>query len=175
MVTFKDNALYNSSEPVKTKFLAQVKCSRHSNYYLINNFLFNFIITLLSITLFSIDSKISQIRLGGTLSLLLTSFSFKVVTSKSLPTIAYLTSLDKYQLINIVYLSICCVWHSVHASLIEDNIKYVSDKIALCCLASLFVSIEIFFIIYHIISHKKITDLIKQNNYLISQLDPIKF
>ena len=188
MIIFKDNAYcdslksengskqnfleFKSSKTFKPKFVVTVKCSRRSPFYLVNNFLFNFLITILSMTLFSIDPKTAQTRIGGTFTLILTSFSFKVVTSKSLPTIAYLTSLDKYQLINIVYLASCCVWHSVCASLIHNDRKLQSDKIALYCFASIFVSIQFFFIIYLLISCKKVTKLNRQNDYLVSQLDP---
>ncbi len=116
----------------------------------------------------------AQTRLGGTFTLLLTSFSFKVVTSKSLPTVAYLTSLDKYQLVNILFLALCCTWHSILASLIHNDFKKKSDDIALICLASIFSMLEIFYVIALIISHKKVTNLKKHVDDLISQFDQDK-
>ena len=102
-----------------------------------NVYSFNFLITLLSLTLFAIETKISQNRLSGTFTLILTSFSFKVVTSKTIPAISYLTSLDKYQIANIMYLVMCCVWHATCASLnIDIEKKIILDRIALSCLAT---------------------------------------
>jgi hypothetical protein len=89
----------------KSKFVAVCTCSRIPLFYLINCYSFNLLITVLSLTLFVIDVKLAQNRISGTFTLILTSFSFKVVTSKSLPTISYLTSLDKYQLCCIIYLA----------------------------------------------------------------------
>jgi len=181
LVTFSDKASYDADSKYNTsfkqykhKFVAVVKCSRRSTFYIINAYLFNLLITILSMTLFAIEAKIAQTRLSGTFTLILTSFSFKVVTSKSLPTIAYLTSLDRYQLINIVYLVVCCIWHSFCASInIESDRKYELDKLALYFLATIFGSIQIFFIVYLTISHKKVFDLKKRNERLLSQLDPI--
>ena len=103
--------------PARSKFVATSFVSRNPGYYIINVYLFNFLITILSLTLFVIDIKSAERRISGTFTLILTSFSFKIVTSKTLPTISYLTSLDKYQIINIVYLGVCCVWHSTCVSL----------------------------------------------------------
>ena len=103
--------------PPRAKFAASCFVSRNYIYYMTNVYSFNFLITILSLTLFVIDYDKAERRISGTFTLILTSFSFKIVTSKTLPTISYLTSLDKYQIINIVYLGICCVWHSVCTSL----------------------------------------------------------
>lgn len=104
-------------KPVKSKFVASCFVSRNAGYYITNVYLFNLLITILSLTLFVIDIKNAERRISGTFTLILTTFSFKIVTSKTLPTISYLTSLDKYQFINIVYLGVCCVWHSAAVSL----------------------------------------------------------
>lgn len=165
---------HDQNKFIKPKFVAVCKCSRRSAFYLINAYLFNLLITVLSMTLFAIDSKFSQNRISGTFTLILTSFSFKVVTSKSLPTIAYLTSLDKYQLINIVYLAMCCVWHSVCSSLnIEYEQKHQLDKMALYCFASFFALVQLIFLINYIVSYRKIVRLKKYMDFYISQMNPI--
>jgi len=158
-------------KPTKDKFVTKISCSRRSPFYIVNNFLFNLIITSLSFTLFAIDPKSAQTRLGGTFTLLLTSFSFKIVTSKSLPTIAYLTSLDKYQLMNIVFLACCCIWHSILSSLIPNDFKYKADKIALICYASIFVLLELMFITFLLISRRKVINLKKKIDDLVSKLE----
>jgi hypothetical protein len=158
----------------KAKFVAVCRCSRKPMFYVINAYLFNLLITVLSMTLFAIDSKMAQNRISGTFTLILTSFSFKVVTSKSLPTIAYLTSLDKYQLINIVYLALCCVWHSFCASLsIDEKQKHQIDKIALYCFASFFFAVQLIFTIILMKSYRKKIKCKRDVMRLLKLLDPI--
>jgi hypothetical protein len=124
------------------------------------------------LTLFVIDTKLAQNRISGTFTLILTSFSFKVVTSKTLPTISYLTSLDKYQIINIVYLALCCVWHSVCASLnIEHEKKFFLDKVVLCCFASVFTLIQLTFTFSFMKSYQKIKALKHLEDKFTKQLD----
>ena len=160
----------------KSKFVATCFCSRRPGYYLTNVYSFNLLITVLSLTLFVIDTKLAQNRISGTFTLILTSFSFKVVTSKTLPTISYLTSLDKYQIINIVYLALCCVWHSVCASLnIEHEKKFYLDKIVLCCFASFFTLIQLIFTLSFIRSYQNIKELKILEDKFTSQLDPFQF
>jgi hypothetical protein len=123
-----------------------------------------------------IDVKLAQNRISGTFTLILTSFSFKVVTSKSLPTISYLTSLDKYQLINIVFLASCCVWHSICASLVlEPEKKFYLDKIILCCFAFFFILIQIIFIVSMCKSYNNIIKLGKEDTKFVCDLDPTFF
>ena len=87
-----------------------------------------------------------------------------------------MTSLDKYQLINIVYLAMCCVWHSVCASLkIEADKKFYLDKIILCCFGSFFILIQIVFAVSIFKSYKSITKLEKEDKEFISELDPAVF
>ena len=158
----------------RSKFVASCFCSRRPGYYLTNVYSFNLLITVLSLTLFVIDTKLAQNRISGTFTLILTSFSFKVVTSKTLPTISYLTSLDKYQIINIVYLALCCVWHSVCASLsIDQERKFLLDKIVLCCFATFFTLIQVVFGLSFINSYQKIKALERLEEKFVAQLDPI--
>ncbi len=122
--------------------------------------------------MFVIDTKLAQNRISGTFTLILTSFSFKVVTSKTLPTISYLTSLDKYQIINIVYLALCCVWHSVCASLnIDHEKKFFLDKVVLCCFASVFTLIQLTFTFSFMKSYQKIKALKHLEDKFTKQLD----
>lgn len=157
----------------RSKFVATCFCSRRPGYYLTNVYSFNLLITVLSLTLFVIDTKLAQNRISGTFTLILTSFSFKVVTSKTLPAISYLTSLDKYQIINIVYLTMCCVWHSICASLdLDHERKFFLDKIVLCCFATFFILIQVFFIVSFMKSYQNIRELKMLEEKFISETDP---
>jgi hypothetical protein len=85
------------------------------------------------------------------------------VTSKTLPTISYLTSLDKYQIINIVYLGTCCVWHSICSSLnIEESMKIKLDKMIMVLLSTFFILIQLVFLVTLLKSYQKIKKLEKK-------------
>ena len=91
-----------------------------------NAFFLIFLITIQSLTIFSIDYKQVNSRLGSSFTLLLTSVSFKWVVNRSLPTVAYLTGLDRYAITCIIYLSLLAAWHSIVASnfWLDINAKY---------------------------------------------------
>jgi hypothetical protein len=88
----------------KPYFQAKIYCSRLSGFYIFNAFLLIFLITCSALTIFAIDCKLPQGRLQTTCTLLLTSVSLKWVTNRYLPTISYLTSLDKYSMVCIFFL-----------------------------------------------------------------------
>ncbi len=157
-----NNKVLDRQSSQKSNYVVTCFCSRRPGYYIKNVYSFNFLITVLSLTLLVIDTRLAQNRISGTFTLILTSFSFKVVTSKTLPAISYLTSLDKYQIINIVYLTMCCVWHSVCAALnIDFDSKFYLDKIILCCFATFFILIQLVFIVSFFKSYQNIRNLKK--------------
>jgi hypothetical protein len=86
---------------------------RKPGFYISNAFFLIFLITVASLELFSIDCKLPQARLQSLYTLLLTSVSFKWVINRSLPTVSYLTSLDKYAIVCIFYLSLQAIWFSI--------------------------------------------------------------
>ncbi len=78
-------------------------------------------ITVSSLNNFTIDCQSPQFRLAVTYTLLLTSVMFKWVVNRSLPIISYLTSLDKYAIACIFYLSLNSAWHALVGSKIWDR------------------------------------------------------
>ena len=50
----------------RSKFVATIFCSRRPGYYLLNVYSFNFLITVLSLTIFAIEAKLAQNRISGT-------------------------------------------------------------------------------------------------------------
>jgi hypothetical protein len=98
------------------KLVASCFCARKPGYYYFNAYLIIFLITSLSLTVFSIDHRLPQNRLQTGFTLVLTSASFKWVINRSLPTVSYLTSLDRYAIICIIYLCVLCFWHSIAAN-----------------------------------------------------------
>ena len=71
---------------------------------------------------FSVRSNLPQNRLQLSFTLLLTSIAFKMVINQSLPKISYLTYMDKYVLMSLVFLVLICVWHSL-----VPNIPYADS------------------------------------------------
>ena len=86
---------------------------RRPNYYYYNAFFLIFLITLSSMTTFSMPCHLPQSRLQTMCTVLLTSITFKWVINRSLPTVYYLTSLDFYSLMNILLICICLCWHAI--------------------------------------------------------------
>ena len=98
------------------KLVATTYCCRRAGYYIFNAFFLIFLITSVSLTIFSIDCKLTPNRLQITYTLLLTSVSFKWVVNRSLPTVSYLTSLDQYAIACIFYICLLCFYHSIIGS-----------------------------------------------------------
>ena len=87
----------------------------------------------------------------------LDSVSFRWTTSKILPTLAYLTSLDKYQMICIIYLILCCVWHSSFAVMNFDiHTKVLINWVGLGVYGTFLILIQIIFLIGLYTGWKKI-------------------
>lgn len=145
----------------KPKFIATLFCSRKYGFYLLNAFLMNFLITLISLTNFSIDLERPQNRLSGTFTLILTSISFKWVTNRSLPTISYMTSLDKYQIVSILFMCLECIWHSLANKVVEQNLVNKYDQISFLFFFCCFLFIQIYFLILFINDYICIKKLIR--------------
>ncbi len=90
-----------------------IYCYRKPGYYFSNAYSLIFLITISALTIFSIDCRLPQSRLQTTYTLLLTSVSFKWIINRSLPTVSYLTSLDRYAIACIVFISLLAGWHSI--------------------------------------------------------------
>ena len=125
------------------KICATCYCARKPGYYIFNAIFLIFLITLCSLTLFAIDPKVPQSRFQSTITLILTSVSFKWVINRSLPTVSYLTSLDKYSSVSIFFLFLVCVWHSIVGSFWERDLSIFIDRIFLCFFGLIFVIIQL--------------------------------
>lgn len=72
-VEANDNeSLHRIMKSKRAKFVATCFCSRRPVYYLINCFSFNFLITCLSLTIFSLETRLAPNRISGTFTLILT-------------------------------------------------------------------------------------------------------
>ena len=105
------------------------------------------LITCAALGPFVIDYKIPQSRLPSTATMLLSSVSFKAVIARSLPTVSYLTSLDKYSLGSIAIITAMLVYHALIAALSNscltlfgNDLIYYFDKLAFLLFFGLIVS-----------------------------------
>jgi hypothetical protein len=107
------NEEFKKKETLNHPFiLFQCRAARKSGYYYWNCFFLTFLLTSVVFTTFSIDVDKPFFRLPTTSTLLLTSVTFRwVYSGKCLPTVNYLTSLDKYALISLTCIYLCLIWH----------------------------------------------------------------
>ncbi|XP_078360747.1 cys-loop ligand-gated ion channel-like [Oculina patagonica] len=113
--------------------LYHIKCHvrRKNGYYLWNIAMIIFLIDILSFCSFSVEISSPSDRLSVTLTLLLTAVAFKFVVSQSLPTISYLTLLDKYVLSGLVFLCCMAIENAVAASIPDPDKQKYFDRICI--------------------------------------------
>lgn len=106
-----------------------------------------------SLSVFSIRCHLNANRIQTTSTLLLASVTFKWITNRSLPTVSYMTSLDKYSIASMLLICAQCVWHSMISAIMDMEQKcdypysyYDHIAFVLCCTVFLFV--QIVFIIW---------------------------
>jgi hypothetical protein len=106
---------------------------RSAGYYYFNAMLPIFLITFASLASFVVDHKLPQSRLPATATMLLSSVSFKGSVNRLLPTVSYLTSLDKYSLASIVIITLILLYHALLAAFskfLDEMIVCKLDKLA---------------------------------------------
>lgn len=159
----------NMSRP--PKLVATVFCSRKPGYYFFNAFFLIFLITVSSLTIFSVGCKLPQNRLQTTFTLLLTSVSFKWVINRSLPTVSYLTSLDQYAIVSIFYICLLCIWHSVVGSFWEPAVAIDLDRWLLIAFAGLFIFYHLVFFGWVLYAYVKIWKIKKQEKEYLKAMN----
>jgi len=91
------------------------------------------LVTLASLAPFVVDIKIPQSRLPATCTLMLTSVSIRWTIGRLLPTVSYLTSLDKYSLVSMLIITTELLYHGVMGAIfrkIPEKTAYLIDTIA---------------------------------------------
>lgn len=113
---------------------------RLPGYFYWNALLPILLISFASLGPFLVDPKSAHARLPSTATMLLAAVSYKATVGRLLPTVSYLTSLDKYCLGAIVLIAGMFIYHSVFAlvgELLSPNMGFILDKlvfIAFLCL-----------------------------------------
>ena len=130
-----------------------INAARRPTFYYWNAFFLIFLITISSLSIFSIRCHLVQHRIQNTCTLLLTSVTFKWITNRSLPTVSYMTSLDKYSLTCMLFLCITILWHSsISATMgVDQTCDYpisLYDHIAFVFFCFVFLLIHFVFIFW---------------------------
>lgn len=130
-----------------------INVARKPTFYYWNAFFLVFLITMASLSIFSIRCHLNQNRIQTTCTLLLTSVTFKWITNRSLPTVSYMTSLDKYSIACMLLLCAQCMWHAISSSMLEIEQKCdypfaLYDHIAFLFFCSVFCLIQVVFFIW---------------------------
>lgn len=146
--------------------LYHIKChvKRRSGYYLWNITMIIFLISLLSFCSFSVEISSPSDRLSVTLTLLLTAVAFKFVVSQSLPTISYLTFLDKYVLCGLLFLGCMAIENAVAAIIPDVPTQKDFDQICLYVAVGCFVFIHGVFLVF-------VFDKSRARNRILSEND----
>ena len=138
------------------KVVATCFCSRKGGYYIFNAYFLIFLVTISALNIFSIDCKLPQNRLHINSVLLLTSVSFKWVINRSLPSVSYLTSLDKYAIVCIFYVCLLSVWHSIVGSFWTQETACKIDKWALLGFVLIFFLIHVGLCVWFLIAYRAV-------------------
>jgi hypothetical protein len=77
----------------------QMKLTRRPEFYLFNIMLINFLIVTISLSVYTIDAQDFATRVGILETNLLTAVAFKFVINSYVPSVPYLTLLDKYMIL----------------------------------------------------------------------------
>lgn len=138
---------YSSSRYKHPTFTVTCRAARRPGYFYWNVFFLMFFITLMAFATYSVHPSLPQNRLQLSFTLLLTAVTFKWVVNRCLPTISYLTSLDKYVLGSMVMLCLVCAWHALVSALPADVRKYW-DNVALVAAVLLYVAFHGVFVLW---------------------------
>ncbi|CAF1069948.1 unnamed protein product [Brachionus calyciflorus] len=148
---------------------------RLPGYFYWNVLLPIFLITFASLGPFVIDCKSAFTRLPSTATMLLSSVSFKGVVGRLLPTVSYLTSLDKYSLASITLISLMFIYHSILAAFIPvltESLSYYLDKMAFLGFFGLVVTMQLVYGLWIIKVNNFRNRLIEKSIFYEHQCEP---
>ncbi|CAF1124376.1 unnamed protein product [Adineta ricciae] len=103
---------HNSEDRKRSILTVTCHAARQSNYFYWNGYCLILLITLMSFCIFAVPPDLTANRIQTSCTLLLTSITFRWTVNRSLPTISYLTSMDKYAILCIFILVTLCIWHA---------------------------------------------------------------
>lgn len=132
-------------------YTISIIASRIPTYYFYNVYFLVFLITNIGLAKFSIKCDKPQTRLNIDTSITLNLIMLRLAITNQLPQISYLTSLDKYLLFSIIFISSQCVYDGVISKLTISKCEtpYATyDFIAFLISASLIAVANLIFLIW---------------------------
>lgn len=136
-----------------------------------NAFFLIFLITASALTVFAIPQNAPQGRLQTTYTIMLSSVSFKWVFNRSLPSVSYLTLLDKYSICGILYINLLAAWHSLVGTYSKQWDPLV-DQWLLVSFASLFAVGHICFFLAYLSITKRKRELLYIERDILAKVTP---
>ncbi|CAF0888771.1 unnamed protein product [Rotaria sordida] len=163
---------FSPSQNQHPAFSVTCRAARRPGYFYWNVYFLIFFITVMAFATFSVTYNLPQNRLQLSFTLLLTAVTFKWVVVRCLPTISYLTTLDKYVLISMIMLCVVCGWHALIAVCPSDVAPYW-DTIALISLAIIYVLFHLifFFWMYFVTYRRRRIMKRKDRDYIRNRLE----
>lgn len=104
-----------------------------------------------SIATFAVDNNLTQNRLQLSITLMLTTVAFRIVTNQGLPKISYNTILDVYLLFSMLFTYTVCIWHAVISLFSSQSYQDDLDLYVFIVMVTVFGLFQIGFVIYVII------------------------
>lgn len=170
----QENEDFSASINHASKISATCFSARRPGYYIFNAYFLIFLITSVALTIFSINPKLPQNRLQTNCTLLLTSVSFKWVINRYLPTVSYLTSLDKYAIVCITYLCFLSVWHSIIGSFWSAPDALIIDFWLLIVFVIVLIGLNLWTIIWFIMAFRQIKQLQAEEAIFVKNVESLK-
>ena len=125
------------------------KVFRIPGFFYWNALLPIFLVSLASLAPFVVDAKMPQSRLSSTCTLMLTSVSIRWTVGRLLPTVSYLTSLDKYSLASMLIITMELLYHATMGASFpkfSETFAYNLDKSVFLFFCGLILLKQILFI-----------------------------
>ena len=127
------------------QYRIQVNVMRQYEFYLYNVSLLMCLITALTFTSFAVKADSPGDRIQITLTLLLTSVAFKYYVHQFVPTVSYLTFLDKYILSGMIFQFFMTLHNAVSGVISDATILSRFELVSICLGALVFLTIQVVF------------------------------
>lgn len=152
----------------RPSFTVSSTISRRPGYFIYNAYMLIFLISALGFVPFSFNHSLPHFRIQTTCLLILSSINFRWIVTQKLPTVSYLTTLDKYAIVALIFLVSLCAWHAVIGSALFSSIdrEYVKrvDKYALFFIGGLYFMFHLTYITYFLIQYKRYSNVGKEES-----------
>ena len=152
----------------RPSFTVSSTISRRPGYFIYNAYMLIFLISALGFVPFSFNHSLPHFRIQTTCLLILSSINFRWIVTQKLPTVSYLTTLDKYAIVALIFLVSLCAWHAVIGSVLFSSIdrEYVKsiDKYALFFIVTLYFFFHVTYIGYFLFQFRRYSNVGKDTN-----------